>query len=155
MFIKNKQTGKNEKAGILPVTPNELKKIDKSGLFEFTWETENKKEVYKVQLENTGEVVGLISLKDIPTELRIEIYLLESSKDNVGTDKKYEAIAGRLIAYACREAFKRGYFGFVSLTPKTKLIEHYKATYGFKQAGRQLYTEFENSETLIKKYLGG
>ena len=67
--------------------------------------------------------------------------------------KIYENIAGCLIAWACRLAFIRGYYGFVSLVPKTRLIEHYKNAYGFEQFGRQLAVDTEQSHRLIKQYL--
>jgi hypothetical protein len=64
-----------------------------------------------------------------------------------------QAFVGCLIAWACRLAFIKGYYGFVSLIPKTRLIEHYKNAYGFEQFGRQLAVDAEQSHSLIKKYL--
>ena len=43
----------------------------------------------------------------------------------------WEWVGGCLIAFACRESFKRGYEGWVFLVPKTNLIEHYHSNYGF------------------------
>jgi len=71
----------------------------------------------------------------------------------IGKFKKYERVAGILIAFACKESFVSGFYGFVSLVPKTKLIKHYIEKYGFKQFGRHLAVEFESSEKLINKYL--
>ena len=58
-----------------------------------------------------------------------------------------------LIAWACRLAFINGYYGFVSLIPKTSLIEYYKNAYSFEQFGRQLAIDTEKAHSLIKKYL--
>ncbi|MEO6850831.1 MAG: hypothetical protein ABI203_00960, partial [Mucilaginibacter sp.] len=87
--------------------------------------------------------------------------LLEVAIEHVGTDKKLENIGGCLIAFACREAIKRGHEGFVFLIPKTKLVEHYIKHYGFehfpmKTTGRPegfLYLEDQASRRLIEKYL--
>ncbi len=125
----------------------------KKNRFGFDWKTEKHLEVYKLFLPEDGKILGLMSLADVPEEFRIEINLLESSIENVGRDKEYEHIAGCLIAFACRLAFQRGYQGFVSLTPKTKLIGHYQKAYGFEQFGRQFGTDFYNSKRLIQKYL--
>ena len=50
-------------------------------------------------------------------------------------------------------AFEKNYDGFVSLFPKSELIEWYETGYGLNSMGRRLYTELENSDRLIQKYL--
>lgn len=92
-------------------------------------------------------------LKDYPQELRIEIKLLEVRKEMVGRKKTVTGIAGCLIAFACEQAFKKGYRGFVSLVPKTHLIAHYITKYGFSQYGRQLAIEGVKANQLIEQYL--
>ena len=47
----------------------------------------------------------------------------------------------------------RGYFGFVSVQPKTRLIDLYQNKYGFRQYGRLLAIEQEASRFLINNYL--
>ncbi len=153
--LLNKITKKHEKVIILPASWADLIAADKSGNFQFSWESEKKKEVFKLQVEASREVLGMMALKDMPHEIRIDINAIEASKQNVGVNKVYEGIAGFLIAFACRQAFLRGYGGFVSLTPKTLLIEHYRQVYGFTQMGTKLCTYDENSETLIETYLKG
>ena len=44
-------------------------------------------------------------------------------------------------------------FVFVSLKPKTRLIELYQDKYGFRQYGRLLAVEQRSSMALINKYL--
>ena len=95
----------------------------------------------------------MISLIDISKELRIHINLIESSKIHRGKQKKIKNIPGSLISYACKIAFEKGYDGFVSLTPKTKLINYY-ASYGFVQVGTQMAIFLEASKLLILKYIG-
>ena len=68
---------------------------------------------------------------------------------------------GCLIAFACREAFKRGYEGWVFLLPKTYLVQHYPSKYGFthvpiKTSERPegiMELNTSSSLRLIKKYL--
>jgi len=49
----------------------------------------------------------------------------------MGPGKKLDRIAGCLIAFACKESFKRGHDGCIFLIPKTYLINHYQEKYGF------------------------
>lgn len=121
--------------------------------FEFDWMVESDYEVYKLETKRSGEVLGLISLKVITEELRIEIRLLEIRKDDVGRFKRYQGSAGILIGFACKKAFDLGFFGFVSLIPKTNLIEHYKDKCGFKQFGRHMAVQLIDSEMIMNKYL--
>ena len=58
-----------------------------------------------------------------------------------------------MLAFVCRESFRKGYGGFVSLLPKTYLIDYYQNNYGFVQVGRQLATYGENSKALMEKFL--
>ena len=94
-----------------------------------------------------------MSLVVVRSEFRVEIRLLESAKPNVGIEKEYDRIAGCLIAFACRLAFKLGFGGFVSLVPKTELIRHYMTKYHLFQMGKHLATDGENSVNLIAAYL--
>jgi hypothetical protein len=90
----------------------------------------------------------------------IEIELLEVGDENVGKKKKLDRIAGTLIAFACRESLKRGHEGYIFLTPKTKLIDHYKAKYYLAFTGPignnsigVMVGEEKVARKLIKEYL--
>lgn len=150
MFVVEVKTGKTEKVRISQLKSSELLKLDS---FDFDWSKETKYEVYKLSLISNEQVLGLLSIERVIEELRIEIRLLEISTQNVGKDKLYDRVAGILIAFACKESFKNGFYGFVSLIPKTKLIRHYKEKFGFEQFGRHLAIELQGSETLINRYL--
>ncbi|MGX5819341.1 hypothetical protein ACWKWU_14145 [Chitinophaga lutea] len=121
--------------------------------FEFDWESEMLFQVYKLNLRGKDRILGLMALHIIPEERRIEIRLLEAAAENVGKNKRYDGVAGCLIAYACRQSFKFGFGGFVSLIPKTKLIRWYCLVYGFVPMGRHLVLEGNNAIALITKYL--
>ena len=94
-----------------------------------------------------------MSLIDYPDEYRIHLNLIEVEKRNQGQKKEIENIVGCLIAFACQIAFDRDYLGFVSLQPKTRLVDLYQDRYGFRQYGRLLAVEQQSSMALIDKYL--
>lgn len=121
--------------------------------YHFDWELEKNNAVYKLKLPDDDEILGLMSLKVVSSENRIEIILLASSVKNTGKNKIYKGIAGNLIAFACREAIRLyAENAFVSLHPKTELKSYYMAQYGFKNAGRQIYLESTPLFNLITKY---
>jgi len=149
-----RKTGNLVAASIALISRQELAEISKDKRFSlFDWRKEGHKEVYKLQLRSSGMIIGLMSVTDHPEELWLEIDLLESSDENVGSRKEFQNIGGCLIAYACRLAFSRGYNGFVALRPKTVLKIYYHEKYGFKPAGLYLYSDVQNSLKLINAYL--
>ncbi|MCB9052694.1 MAG: hypothetical protein H6556_24925 [Lewinellaceae bacterium] len=132
-----------------------LKIIKNDKGFRFDWDKEKGNEVYKLYILGEEEqILGIVSLIDMQEELRIHLNLIEVSRKHVGKLKRLDNIAGCLIAFACSIAFKRNYGGFVSLLPKTELIDLYQDKYGFRQYGRLLAVEFESSKLLIEKYIG-
>lgn len=154
MKLKHRPSGSSIEAEISEATEKDFHLVAKSPEFSFDWKTEQSYEVYKIYLlSDEPTILGLMSLIDIPEEYRIHLNLLEVSKKNQGKDKEIDSIAACLIAFAAALAYKRGYFGFVSLEPKTKLIDHYQAKYGFRQYGRYLGIEGLASQALISKYL--
>ena len=144
--------GHKVEAIIEPVTTTDFRTIKKSKRFpDFNWDKEKKNEVYKLRLLESEAILGLLSL--VYFENWIKINLLQSSIENIGEEKQYDRIAGCLIAYACRIAFRKGFDGFVALEPKTTLAQHYINKYNFQICGRHINTELGNSELLIQEYL--
>ena len=154
MKILHKETDELHEAVIELVEDEDWEIINKSGEFEFNWRKEKGYLVHKIRLELEEEILGLISVEEIPKEYRLHIRLVENSNSNKGKGKKYDYVAGCLIAHTCEIAFEKEYDGFVSLKPKTEIEGLYKNKYGFKEMGQFLYTELNNSETLIKKIFG-
>ncbi len=165
MFIKDVATGEALEAVIESMTNKDFKAIKKSRdrFNKFDWSEYQGEEVYKLRLKSDDTILGLMCLIDHEDEATnaIEIELLEVSEENIGLKKKLENIGGCLIAFACREAFKRGHDGVVFLTPKTQLLKHYSLKYGFhhmplrtvqRPEGLMILYE-EGSRKLIKKYL--
>ena len=155
MKIVDKSSGEELLAIIEEIATSDYIKIKKDKGFKFDWEEEKENEVYKIYLKNNeGNILGLVSFIEIPSDLRIHLNLIEVSSNHVGRSKKFDNIAGCLIAFGCAIAFKRGYGGFLSLHPKTKLIDLYQDKYGFRQFGRYLAVEFESSKFSVDKYIG-
>ncbi|MFK7905485.1 MAG: hypothetical protein AB8B69_10190 [Chitinophagales bacterium] len=153
MKLQNLKTGEEVEAEIVEVEPNDYKIIKISKNFSFDWKKEEKLLVYKIRRKEGNEILGLLSLIDVPQELRIHINLIESSIKHRGKDKELDRIPGCLIAFTSRESFAKGYGGFISLTPKTKLVDYYVENYGFSQYGRNLALEGKEAAALINKFL--
>jgi hypothetical protein len=165
MFLEDISSGEQLEAVIEPISADDFKSIkkDKARFDSFNWNTFKNKEVYKLRLVNDEAILGLVCLTDHPGEGidAIEIELLEVSADNRRGKKKFAHIAGCLIAFACRESFKRGYEGWVFLIPKTYLLQHYSSKYGFvyvpiKTSSRpEGFMELNTGSSLrlIKRYL--
>lgn len=153
MKLVYRQTEETFEAEVVKIEKGEWQKIKRCKQFQFDWaKEENVFKLVKVGEENQ-EVLGLMSLDDIVEELRIHIHLIESSNDNKGKNKIIEGVAGCLLSFAIREAFLKGYSGFVSLLPKSELIDHYVRKYGFTQYGRQLAIEGREAFALTQKYI--
>lgn len=141
MHIIRTQTQSLVRVRIEPVVNTDYKGLTKSR-FWFDWKTEKEKLVYKLVIEETKEIVGLMSMTHFKDEQRFEIGLLAVSRENRGKNKIYDGIAARLIAFACREALKlHGADACVSLTPKTEIKAHYIRKYGMQNAGTQVFLE--------------
>ena len=143
-------------AEILEIEEDDYERIRQSKQFDFDWSLEKAHHVFKItssELEDTQQILGLISLVNKAEELRIHINLIENAKHNKGKAKEIDNIAGCLIAFAAQVSFEKGYLGFISLVPKTALIDFYVEKYKFTRYGRQLAMEGNASIRLIQKYL--
>lgn len=155
MHVLKNSTGEKQFVTITAIDAAEISQINKTEQFDFDWNKEKSFNVYKLAIVEKDEPIGLLSLDERSEDYVLEIRLLASSKLNIGKSKKYSRIAGCLIAFACKEAFKRGFDGFVCLKPKTKLEAYYIKKYGFRSTKLYLITEGENSLKLIKEYYEG
>jgi hypothetical protein len=154
MPLKDRETGESLEAIIERVIESDYRRIKSSKEFDFDWKLEKKNEVYKIYLlDQKKDILGLMSLIDYPEEYRIHLNLIELGNKNKGKSKTIDNIAGCLLAFACDISFVKGYYGFVSLQPKSKLIDLYQDKYGFRQYGRLLAVEQASAQALINKYL--
>lgn len=137
------QTNNNQKidAEILPINQHDYANL-KAEEYYFDWSEEKAFHVYKLTIKGQDEILGLVSLDFIDSESRIEIRLLATSKVNRGRQKKYDRIAGGLIAFAARMSIRMyATFPCISLEPKTELRDHYKKAYYMKDGGRSVFTD--------------
>jgi len=153
MTLINTITGEIYEAVIQEIEWFELETLADNDDFEFNWTKEDSYGIYKISIINDSEILGLMSVSNHVEELRIHIRLLESAKHCVGKNKEIDRISGCLIAYACQLSVSFGYDGFVSLVPKTRLIDHYRNSFGFTQMGRQLAVFMESADFLIRKFI--
>lgn len=152
MQLINIQTGETLIGEVKEISRDDLKKLQKNNNFKFDWSKEFQYLILQIHIAGKTEILGLMSIIDIPEEFRIHINLIESSAKHRGRTKQIDNIAGCLISYCCKLAFEKGYDGFVSLIPKTQLINYYKQTYGFVQVGTQMAVFNEQSRLIISKY---
>lgn len=153
MKLINKQNGELLQGQIEQLDKNQIEGLLGYKNFTFDWSIEKNNDVYKIYLKDEDEILGLISIIDIPNEFRIYINLIESAISHRGKQKTILNIPGCLIAFACKMAFLKGYDGFVSLTPKTLLRKYYSETYGFIPMGTQMAIFGKEAYMIIQKYL--
>lgn len=113
--------------------------------------------VYKLTLtEPSYETQGMLVLKMLNDET-VEMKNIELASQNIGKNKRFDLVAGCLIAYACFLSFKlgkNGYEGCLTFESKTRLIPHYRDKYRAMQGyGARMFIEVYDSRNLIKEYL--
>lgn len=152
MKITDTSTGKEFSVEILPVESDDFKSLRKDRYF-FDWNIERNQEVYKLQIIGSVDILGLISVERIPKEWRFHIRLLTVSKENKGNEKKYDKIAGNLIAHVAKIAILEfGELACVSLKPKSQITQHYINKYNMNLTGITLSLEVPEILDLIKLY---
>lgn len=152
MLLIESSTNQKYRATISLVEKHDYKKITKARYF-FDWKKEHKNQIYKIEVEGTDDILGLISVLYIPKECRIHINLLTVSKENKGKNKKYHNIIGNLITYISKIALREyGELACVSLKPKSNIAQHYIDTYGMNITGNLLSVELKEILHLIAKY---
>jgi len=125
----------------------------------FPWKSAIKQkdtEIYILRLKsNPSSIQGVLQLKKYQGMLIMDS--VEIAPQNIGRkNKRYDYVAGCLIAFACRESFKleSNYKGFLSFESKNNLINWYQEKYYAVIAmHRKMYIEPENGQKLIDEYL--
>ncbi|SKA14922.1 N-acetyltransferase [Sediminibacterium ginsengisoli] len=152
MNIEEVSTGKFFPIKIVPVEKADYKFLVKSRYF-FNWKDEQNEEVYKLTIKGENEILGVISLERIYAEWRVHIRLLSVSKENKGSKKKFDKIAGNLIAHAAKIAVAEyGELACISLRPKTELTQYYIEKYKMNITGITLSLEVPEIIDLINLF---
>ena len=145
-------------AEIIPAKISEMP-LKKDG-WNFNWKElfkEKNTETYVLRIKGeTPTIEGVLQLR-IEEEMLI-MDLIEIAPHNLGSiNKKYDFVAGCLIAFACRESFitlDGNYKGYLTFTSKTNLIDWYSTKYGAVQAnGQNMYIDGDQGSLLINEYL--
>ncbi|MDE2392704.1 MAG: N-acetyltransferase [Cytophagales bacterium] len=137
---------------LVEIIPAELSDL-KSGNFHFDWFQEVNHLVYKLQVVKTKEILGLLSLEVFYKERFIKIRLLAVSQDNKGKNKKFDDVAGNLIAFASKLAvYNFAEDACVVIRPKTLVSKHYQEKYKMKQQGRLLSLEVPEILEVINRF---
>jgi hypothetical protein len=154
MVIVELATGQVITVAIAPVESKDFKQITRKRYF-FDWKKERGvADMFKLTIAGRPDILGLASVIDFPSELRLQIHLICASSENVGKHKQYGGIVGCLFAFIGQLAQER-YFGLacISLLPKTEIRAHYKREYGMVDGGPQLYLDGPRLQAIIDKYL--
>jgi hypothetical protein len=140
MEITEIRTGTKKEVEITVLRRDDIKRLPKSR-YSFDWSKVDKNATIFILNEvGSGDILGAVAILKYSEEFRYEIKLLAVSRENVGSKKIYEGIAGCLVAYVCKECLKEnGELSCVSLVPKTKLKPHYIKKYGMEDAGWQIF----------------
>jgi len=131
----------------------------KKGGWKFNWNRlikEKNSKTYVLRLINDNQSIEGVLKLIIEYDMLI-MDVIEIAPHNFGSSsKRFDYVAGCLIAFACRESFKieGNYKGFLTFTSKTNLIEWYEKKYGATRAlGRRMYIDDIAGLKLIEKYL--
>jgi len=152
MKIIEVSTGKKHPVEVVAIEPADFKLLRKDRYF-FNWTIERGQEVYKLQIIGSRDILGLVSVERIPEEWRIHIRLLTVSKENKGSTKIYDNIAGNLITHIAKIAvLEYAELACVSLKPKTQLAKHYIDKYNMNITGITLSIEVPEILDLINLY---
>ena len=157
IYILDKINGELVKCEIVPINKKRIP-LKKEG-WKFNWRLLSKAEkgqIYILKtLDSPDRVEGALILRFEYDMLIMDV--LELASHNIGQkNKRYDYVAGCLIAFACRESFKieGNYKGFLTFVSKTNLIEWYTKKYGAVLAlGQRMFIDWENGEKLIEEYL--
>lgn len=153
MNLVEVKSGKKVVGKIKKLSEKQVLKLKGNRKFQFEWSKESKNEVYALLKKDNNEILGLVSIIYVPEELRIHLNLIESSIPNQGKNKLIDGIPGCLIGYICEISFKKGFDGFVSLLPKTRLVDYYHNKFGFVHMGNYMVVFLDLSQAIITKYL--
>ncbi len=151
--IENRITGDSFDTKVIKIEKSDLPNLKTGWNFNWIFEIESKSKVFKLIVENNKSVIqGLISLTF--KEGFVFVELVESADFNIGRNKVYYGVAGNLFAFACKQSWDKGNFGYVAFNAKTNLIEHYEKSIGANRIGNsnQMIIEPLEASELINKY---
>ncbi|MFY0605900.1 MAG: hypothetical protein JXR10_04240 [Cyclobacteriaceae bacterium] len=152
--VENRISGDSFNTQVIELSNSDVSQLSSNWNFDWLAEFKNKDtRVFKLVIEQNIDIIqGLISLKYLDGFIFVE--LVENADFNIGRNKVYLGVAGNLFAFACKESWDRGDYGYVAFNAKTNLIPHYKETIGAIRIGdsNQMVLESQQALSLITKY---
>jgi hypothetical protein len=122
--------------------------------FDWTHPELDQAEIYKLSLQGSTEIQGLVAITDHPRSHAVYVDIAESAPHNLGIGKKYEGVGGHLFAIAAKRSTELGHGGYFFLDAKnTRLVKHYKDTLGAFWLGHPHEYRMEVDETAAQKLL--
>ena len=145
IYILDKINGELVKSEIVPMDRNTVP-LKKDG-WRFNWRGLSKVEdgqTYILRtLNSPNQIEGALCLRFVYNVLIMDV--LELAPHNIGQkNKRYDYVAGCLIAFGCRESFKTegNYKGFLTFVSKTNLIKWYAQKYRAELAlGQRMFID--------------
>lgn len=159
------ETNSEVKSQIYLVTKNKSKlpSINEGWRFNFSKHSKGKDyETYILTTEKTPEIIEGCLIINTQNPHQVYMAFVEVAPHNKGDKKRYEKVAGCLIAFACRQSFitgKEGYLAFDVLEEKkdneAKLMKLYSQKYNAIRLGDSTTMIIlpEGSEKLINEFL--
>lgn len=136
--------------------PSSLKKAG----WQFSWKDLVRVEgahFFKITLDSRPDRIEGILMLSVYFDEMVYMNNLELAPGNVGKEKKYDYVAGALIAFGCRFSLEHGrgdYQGYLTFESKSKLIPLYQEKYGARRTGGlKMYIDPIQGERLIETYL--
>lgn len=127
--------------------------------WKFDWTSNSflNSEIYKLTVDGSDEIQGLIALTDLKRSSAVYVNLAESAPHNIGAGKKYKGVGGHLFAIAVKKSVEYGYGGYVFMDAKNiELVKHYEKTLGALLLGRphpyRMIIDEENAMKLLDIY---
>lgn len=156
MYVRDLKTERLVQVLIEKIDISDIR--DNSKEFSFDWLKLSKQinsSTYALRFsEVSNEILGMLHL--FTNHGMLIMNLVEVSKNNLGKIKRYDYVAGCLIAFACQQSFEldSSYKGFLTFNAKSELLELYKNKYYAKQInGQRMYIGPESGVKLINEYL--
>lgn len=156
IYILDKINGELGKSEIVSMDKTNIP-LKKDG-WKFDWRSlfkgENGQNYILRTINFPSQIEGALCLR-LEHEMLI-MDALELAPHNIGQkNKRYDYVAGCLIAFGCRESFKieGDYRGFLTFVSKINLIKWSAEKYGAELAlGQRMFIDWENGAKLIEKY---
>ena len=156
LYILDKSNNSKIEVSVVKCTAKEIPSKKNGWLFNWRSAYNNQfSEVFLLKTVDSNLLQGAIEL--IEYEGMLVMNIIEVSPKSRGTEmKKYDRIAGILIAFGCEMSFmlETNYKGHLIFDSKTDLISHYQLKYGAVVIRNQkMVIEPIQGQDLISKYL--